>query len=261
MIDLDRILFDGNPTTIHFYATFIVLDLGTFLDWWWLLNLCCFYESLLHNLINANNTYRTLPTAADHTKFFLLNIIITGLHVHLFCVGLATYLSGRVFHDLLLCCIAFHQLLRGLAELLCRLWFVQDRLNFGSSIQTERRTRFTHEIFNILGMLPFTAYATWRIAVAPGFVACAQFALTVSLIWTGIDMTKQIFNIESQIQNRFADATQNDIDRVGICVVCRLPMMVEGTKVLKCGHCYHADCLERWLNVQHACPICTQTAE
>jgi hypothetical protein len=264
MINLDMILFDEVTTSVPLYATFIVLDLGTFLDSWWLLNLCWFYDSLLHKLITAipsNSTYRTLPTAADHTKFFLLNTIITGLHVHLFCAGLATYLSRRVVHDLLLCCIAFHQLSRGLAELLCHLWFVQDRLNFGSSIQTERRTRFTQGIFEILGVLPFTAYATWRVAAAPGFVAYARFALTLILVLAGVKMTKQTFDVESQIQNQFANATQKDIDRSGICVICRLPMTVEGTKVLKCGHCYHADCLERWRNVQHACPTCTQTTE
>ena len=30
----------------------------------------------------------------------------------------------------------------------------------------------------------------------------------------------------------------------------------EAVKELACGHCYHPDCLDSWLNVNPVCPLC-----
>ncbi|KAH6801245.1 hypothetical protein C2S52_001709 [Perilla frutescens var. hirtella] len=44
------------------------------------------------------------------------------------------------------------------------------------------------------------------------------------------------------------------------CAVCLSSLMGErGTRVLPCGHEFHAECVERWLAVPHfknTCPIC-----
>jgi len=32
-------------------------------------------------------------------------------------------------------------------------------------------------------------------------------------------------------------------------------------KELYCGHCYHAECLDRWLRLSKLCPLCKRVAE
>jgi hypothetical protein len=264
MISFNEIGSEEVTTSIPLYACLIVLDMDTFINSWWLLNLCWFYDSVLARVtaaIPSNGAYHRLPSRAEHTKFFLLNVVVTGLHVHLFCHGFSAYLKRGVIHDLLLCCIAFHQFSTGITELLCHLWFVQDRANFGSSIQTHRRSKFTRGLFKIIGALSFAVYAAWCLVLDPGFVGSMRFSFAWIMVYRNVRALIEFLGLENQIKNELANATQEDVDRAEVCLICRVPMTVEGAKLLKCGHCYHADCLERWFSVQRACPLCTRTMD
>jgi hypothetical protein len=47
-----------------------------------------------------------------------------------------------------------------------------------------------------------------------------------------------------------------DIRREDICIICRLDMNVGAGRRLPCGHCFHSECIERWVGRQWRCPIC-----
>ncbi|KAL7715562.1 E3 ubiquitin protein ligase hrd-1 [Entamoeba marina] len=49
----------------------------------------------------------------------------------------------------------------------------------------------------------------------------------------------------------------SDDDRT--CIICR-DEMVEGVR-LKCGHCFHADCIKDWLERSTNCPVCRSEVE
>ena len=55
--------------------------------------------------------------------------------------------------------------------------------------------------------------------------------------------------------DRFADATDEEIEEVNICIICRDNLHV-GSKKLPCGHIFHLDCLKSWLLMQQNCPTC-----
>lgn len=58
----------------------------------------------------------------------------------------------------------------------------------------------------------------------------------------------------SNLENRFEDASEQEIMDAGDCLVCREGM--DKGKKLACGHVFHCDCLRMWLQHQQACPLC-----
>jgi E3 ubiquitin-protein ligase synoviolin len=53
-------------------------------------------------------------------------------------------------------------------------------------------------------------------------------------------------------------ADEADLLREETCVICRLEMQIGEGRKLPCGHCFHSECIERWVGQQSSCPICKQ---
>ncbi|KAK9370170.1 hypothetical protein V1509DRAFT_328391 [Lipomyces kononenkoae] len=76
----------------------------------------------------------------------------------------------------------------------------------------------------------------------------------------------------SQMNNRYPDATEEEVAREPTCIICREDMIVPVTgpdqqpsttqpermrpKKLPCGHVLHFGCLRSWLERQQRCPTC-----
>jgi len=63
--------------------------------------------------------------------------------------------------------------------------------------------------------------------------------------------------ISLNMEMRFPDATDEEIEQNEHCVICR-DSLFEGSKPKKlpCGHIFHIDCLRSWLVMQQVCPTC-----
>ncbi|KAK9492736.1 hypothetical protein V1508DRAFT_439582 [Lipomyces doorenjongii] len=74
----------------------------------------------------------------------------------------------------------------------------------------------------------------------------------------------------SQMNNRYPDATEEEVARESTCIICREEMVVPVSvpdqpatqpermrpKKLPCGHVLHFGCLRSWLERQQRCPTC-----
>eukprot|EP00981_Chlorochromonas_danica_P008539 scaffold2208_cov170-Ochromonas_danica.AAC.23 len=60
--------------------------------------------------------------------------------------------------------------------------------------------------------------------------------------------------LSRNLDNRFPDATAEEVANAGHCLVCREEM--DRGKKLPCGHVFHLDCLRLWLQHQQTCPLC-----
>lgn len=59
------------------------------------------------------------------------------------------------------------------------------------------------------------------------------------------------------LEQRFPDATPEEIESAGDCLVCREGYGVDDKgKKLPCSHVFHLDCLRSWLQHQQTCPLC-----
>lgn len=63
--------------------------------------------------------------------------------------------------------------------------------------------------------------------------------------------------ISANMETRFVNATDEEIDQNEQCVICR-ESLFDGSKPKKlhCGHIFHIDCLRSWLVMQQLCPTC-----
>lgn len=63
--------------------------------------------------------------------------------------------------------------------------------------------------------------------------------------------------ISNNMEVRFADATDEEIQANEQCVICR-DSLFDGSKAkkLSCGHIFHIDCLRSWFVMQQVCPTC-----
>ncbi|XP_004511428.1 ERAD-associated E3 ubiquitin-protein ligase HRD1B isoform X2 [Cicer arietinum] len=60
--------------------------------------------------------------------------------------------------------------------------------------------------------------------------------------------------ITSNMNDRFPDATPEELIADATCIICREEMTT--AKKLICGHLFHVHCLRSWLERQHRCPTC-----
>jgi hypothetical protein len=56
--------------------------------------------------------------------------------------------------------------------------------------------------------------------------------------------------------DRLPTTGEADLSREDTCIVCRELMGIGTARRLPCGHCFHPDCIERWIGQQTKCPIC-----
>ena len=45
----------------------------------------------------------------------------------------------------------------------------------------------------------------------------------------------------------------------GCCSICLEELVVDSTETLKCGHCFHLECINEWMASKRDCPNCRQT--
>lgn len=64
------------------------------------------------------------------------------------------------------------------------------------------------------------------------------------------------WRILGSLEEGLDDATQEEIERNAVCIVCRDQMHVGDTKKLPCGHCLHLSCVQRWVVQKLTCPMC-----
>ncbi|KAK9732464.1 hypothetical protein RND81_04G002200 [Saponaria officinalis] len=60
--------------------------------------------------------------------------------------------------------------------------------------------------------------------------------------------------ITSNMNDRFPDATPEELTADATCIICREEMTT--AKKLRCGHLFHVQCLRSWLERQNTCPTC-----
>ena len=81
----------------------------------------------------------------------------------------------------------------------------------------------------------------------------------VDVFTKGFLLIKQFyswFKLQKDIHLQFNNTNQNDLIHEDICIVCRSQMEINNSKKLPCGHCFHIDCLSRWVESKTSCPIC-----
>ncbi|KPI88501.1 hypothetical protein ABL78_2397 [Leptomonas seymouri] len=121
-------------------------------------------------------------------------------------------------------------------------------------------------------LLPFVASSITSIAESLLFIAVFLYVfmkstLPLLLLRSFISHVMCIFEktyglfeflvLTRKVRRHMPDATAEDLARFARCTICYEDMAPgSGTKRMPCGHCYHAECLEHWLEGHSTCPYC-----
>ena len=76
------------------------------------------------------------------------------------------------------------------------------------------------------------------------------------------DNSQVVLMREVQIEMGLEDFSDYmiEVDRSNIelteCIICYYDFKEEDTVLLRCGHFFHRNCINQWLNYRDTCPIC-----
>ncbi|KAF4676861.1 E3 ubiquitin-protein ligase hrd1 [Perkinsus chesapeaki] len=87
------------------------------------------------------------------------------------------------------------------------------------------------------------------------FYAIADILQIAKQLITRLYSLRKYRAITANMEERFPDATKEELEQQDTCIICR-DKLWEGSKKLPCGHVFHIDCLKSWLVMQQVCPTC-----
>jgi len=71
-----------------------------------------------------------------------------------------------------------------------------------------------------------------------------------------IGMISEYTDSMASIKTNDSLVNENDISKNDICIVCRQANSITESRKLKCGHCFHEECIELWFESHSHCPLC-----
>jgi len=109
------------------------------------------------------------------------------------------------------------------------------------------------ECFHILNLIYIWTFGflTWSFLdlVLTQYLLSAYFKLTGA-----IRNHRDYFNVIHDINNKYPDATPEEIGDDCNCAICQ--EKIERGKKLPCGHIFHLKCLQDWMRYRQICPMC-----
>lgn len=86
-------------------------------------------------------------------------------------------------------------------------------------------------------------------------IRCARCDKVAPSGWSCRECNFPIFNYSMGYSLFPVSLSDTDVDPVDMCCIC-LGDMESGMRIERCGHVYHAECLDTWLGDHMSCPIC-----
>jgi hypothetical protein len=246
------------------YFAYVFLNGSPFVKEWNLWNKVILFQSVSSSLMSALPAFgevTVLPTISRHVRLYSYNIILLAIYMSMLCDGIGDFWKSGEVQDLLTCCIAMDLLCVAVWAFAWHTLFVFDRENMGNSIGAERKSGMVFAVLRCVGSLPFLAFSLWRILEWNAVVVNALRLLVAFRTFFLAEKDLSEMRKASHEGPVGREASEQDIERDPICLVCRAEMHVGEARVLGCGHCFHAECLERWLDRQHTCPLCDQSIQ
>ncbi|OHS96731.1 hypothetical protein TRFO_37082 [Tritrichomonas foetus] len=137
--------------------------------------------------------------------------------------------------------------------------FIVDRRNFGNSkssckinLTTETLTEISRLMVNIIFFGHFVVRCSFGLHAFMIFNIIANLWKLITKVMSLI----QYYKLLNDLRVVLPAPSHEDLTKDSTCIICRGTMSESDSKKLPCGHCFHLDCIERWISQQQKCPIC-----
>lgn len=140
--------------------------------------------------------------------------------------------------------------------------FLIDRQNFGNSLSIFKKQNIIDICFLVLKIIIELCFCS--------YIVIKSNAITIGMLYIFSDpvlsirmLIKKIKGVIaiSNVATAFPIVTSNDIKENESCIICRCSLLEGKARKINCGHCFHEDCLYRWLANSEKCPICRKEIE
>jgi hypothetical protein len=107
--------------------------------------------------------------------------------------------------------------------------------------------------------------AVWALHNTPPFMLLSQVLDGLEQVFSKAMSLRKFWQLTDSNSRYMIDVPPPPVPEDGepeLCIVCREALVGEtGLKQLHCGHIYHGNCLNAWLQQQQACPMCSSPLE
>lgn len=197
------------------------------------------------------------PTAKQHQNIAAGQIIVLFAFVYATLQYTIKFQETNLDFVLMLVTQLFHGFCHVLQDIISHIIFLVDRRYNGNSQSSFRANLITQLIIQSLVFIVdvnFFIYMSFS-SVYTFFNLKNLFDVVMKMI----DKIKRFVKYQcsqKMLKEKLPDATAEDLKIESACIICRNEMEPGKAKKLPCGHCFHLDCLERWIGQQFKCPTC-----
>ena len=195
-----------------------------------------------------------------HYKLFIIQFFLLIINFYLIVKSIYLYINFKKIFFLSCIDISIELFIRTLVCIYSHLLNITDLFLINNTFDSEITNYFVQNLMNLFNSLKFILISSYRLY----FTWCSFYSL-IQMIISFIefifiyDQYSNLNSILKGISNLLIDVTIEDLQKDDICIICREKMKIGNSKKLPCSHCYHKNCLERWICRTSKCPICQIT--
>lgn len=219
-----------------------------------------FFILCIRQRVMSFSLLATPPSLQRHQRLLFVQImtILFVLHLEMLAISCTMAEEAKV----VVMAQLFHGLLDIVWDLIRHVVFIGDREKLGNSqatFMTLMKVEFGVVIANLtVDILHFG----WIIYLGHTWIPCLKsLAECLQSLRTTIGSYRSWSKVHEFVLHNLPAPEPSDLADGDLCIICRLAMDVDHAKKLPCGHCLHADCLERWIGEQRKCPLCQADLE
>jgi ribosomal protein S27E len=142
-----------------------------------------------------------------------------------------------------------------LVDVIYHVLIVSDAANHGNSTQCIRWTRVTEMLGEIVLLILSILHVLFE--YTSGYFHQYIFLGTVGDLkecWEHVKTMRNSLVLSEVVHEQLPPPPPEKLD--DDCLICRLPLDSENSRMLPCGHCFHVECILRWANQKTTCPTC-----
>lgn len=214
-------------------------------------------EMCLNQRITLFSISATPPTSKQHQNIAACQVIVLFAFFYVLLLLTKKFQESKNDFILMLITQLVHGFCHVLQDIVAHVVFLIDRHNNGNS-QSSFRINLTAQIFFQIIIFIFDINFFIFMSFSSSYsLYCLKNLIDVAMMmFEKIKKYIKFQRLQKMLKYKLQDATADDLIEDSDCIICRNEMEPGKAKKLPCGHCFHIDCLERWVGQQIKCPIC-----
>lgn len=214
-------------------------------------------EMCLNQRITLFSISAVPPTSKQHQNIAACQVIVLFAFFYVILLFAKKFQETKNDFILMLITQLIHGFCHVLQDIVGHIVFLIDRHNNGNSQTSFRINLASQIIFQCIIFICDINFFIYMSLSSSYIFYCLKSLIDVAMkMIEKIKKYVKFQRLQKMLKDKLQDATADDLKEDSVCIICRNEMEPGKAKKLPCGHCFHIDCLERWVGQQIKCPTC-----